>query len=610
MLNKEQSPDDSSMTSRQLDVEDYGNILRRNKGWIAGPAFAALVFSVVIVFLWPDTYISVATIRVAPPQVPESFVPANTNQDVQGRVNALVQLILNRATLTNIINTHGLYKNKLARMPLDDVIEDMKLNDIQVLPLRQSFNAGQRETQYPAFEIRYAYSERFTAQKVATDLVARFLEENIREVSQQTVSTTQFLQDRWEESKKKLDELEQRLSIFRTQHIGRLPEEQQNNYQQLAAFRAQKLNLNLSMNRVNQERLLFENQLRILRDQLASLRDSNTPEQAAQRSDERLTEQDHEIAQYEESLATARERYKESHPDVQRLVNLLAVARGRRQAILKQDSAGKPETGKPDDPVASLPAHQLTDSEPGFPATTTQQLWSGLPAHPSTDSDPGFPATTTQEHRSGLPASAQFLREQRELDADGERTKGLILAKGVEMEDYRKQSVQLDGTIGNYEARIESTPVGIREYDELIRDRDLAKKDYEALDGRVNSSALSTALQNRQQGERLEQLDPPSLPQTPAHPKREVTVAVGTSLGLLLGLCLAGLREMHTGALKSVKDVSAYSHLPILGSIPMFEAPGVARRRKRTAWLAWSATSLAGVAIMSASVAHYYIGRL
>src|SRR3984885_5845745 len=195
---EEQSPQLLSKPGRQLDLEDYGGILRRNRGWIAGPAFAALVLSVVIAFLWPDTYISVATIRVAPPQVPESFVPANTNQDVQGRVNALVQLILNRATSTYVINTHGLYKGKLARIPLDDVIEEMKLNDIQVLPVRQSFAGGQRETQYPAFEIRFAYSERFTAQKVATDLVARFLEENIREVSQQTISTTQFLQDRWE----------------------------------------------------------------------------------------------------------------------------------------------------------------------------------------------------------------------------------------------------------------------------------------------------------------------------------------------------------------------------------------------------------------------------
>src|SRR5271170_7396028 len=121
-----QPQESSAIARRPLDIQDYIDILRRNKGWIAGPLFAALVVSVVVAFLWPDTYISTATIRVAPPQVPESFVPANTSQDVQGRVNALVQLILNRATLTNIINTHGLYKRKLARMPLDDVIEEMK----------------------------------------------------------------------------------------------------------------------------------------------------------------------------------------------------------------------------------------------------------------------------------------------------------------------------------------------------------------------------------------------------------------------------------------------------------------------------------------------------
>ncbi len=541
---------------RPLDLEDYGDILRRNKSWILGPLFAALVVSVVVAFARPDTYISVATIRVAPPQVPEAFVPANTNQDIQGRVNALVQLILNRATLTNIINTHSLYKGKLARMPLDDVIEEMKLNDIQVLPVRQSLNAGQRETQqYPAFEIRFAYSERFTAQKVATDLVARFLEENVREVSQQTVSTTQFLQDRWEESKKKLDELEQRLSVFRAQNIGRLPEEQQNNYQQLTALEAQKLNLNMALNRVNQERMLYENQQRIYRDQLAALKDENSPEQAAAQVDAKLADKDHEISQYEDSLATARERYKDNHPDVQRLVNLLTVARSERRAM-NQDAA---------QPVHNPLTH---------------------------------------------PLSAAFLREQRELDAESEKTKGLILAKGVEMEDYRKQSALLDGSIRVYQARIESTPVGIREYDELIRDRDLAKKDYQDLDGRVNSSAMSTALQNRQQGERLEQLDPPSLPQTPAHPKRLLTIAIGSSLGLVLGLCVVSVRELRTGALRSLKDLSAYPELPVLGSIPIFEARNEVRKRRRVAWLVWSAPSLAGVAIMSVSVVHYYLSRM
>jgi succinoglycan biosynthesis transport protein ExoP len=546
----------SLQTRRQLDVDDYAGILRRNRAWILGPLFTALVASVVIAFLWPDTYVSVATIRVAPPQVPESFVPANTSQDIQGRVNALVQLILDRATLTNIINTHGLYKKKLARMPMDDVIEEMKLSDVQVVPVRQSLNAGQRETQqYPAFEIRFAYSERFTAQKVTTDLVARFLEENVREVSQQAVSTTQFLQDRWEEAKKKLNELEQKLSVFRAQNMGRLPEEQQNNYQQLTAMQTQKLNLNMSMNRVNQERLLYENQLRIYRGQLVSLKDGNAPEQAAEQTDGKLAESNREIAQYEDSLATARERYKENHPDVQRLVNLLAASRKQRESIV------------------GLGTLKLETAAPRVP-------------------------------------SAQFLREQRDLEAEAQRMQGMIQAKDLEMEDYRKQSAQVDGTIRSYEARIESTPVGIREYDELIRDRDLAKKNYEDLDRRLSSSAMSTALQNRQQGERLEQLDPPSLPQTPVQPKRALMIGIGTSFGLLLGLCLGAARETRNRVLHSAKDIRTYSQIAVLGNIPLFERVEVVTRRRRAAWLGWSGGCLAGIVIMCGSVAHYYATKL
>ena len=540
-----------------LDIDDYADILRRNKAWILAPFFVAMVTSVVIAYLWPDTYVSVATIRVAPPQVPESFVPANTSQDIQGRVNALVQLILDRATLTNVINTHGLYKKKLARMPMDDVIEEMKLNDIQVTPVRQSLNAGQRETEpYPAFEIRFAYNERFMAQKVATDLVARFLEENVREVSQQAVSTTQFLQDRWEESKKKLNELEQRLSVFRERNIGRLPEEQQNNYQQLSAMQAQRLNLNMSMNRVNQERLLYENQLRIYRGQLASLKDASAPEQVAARTDDKVAEKDHEIAEYENSLVTARERYKENHPDVQRLVNLLAAARKQRESVLGTAPTRRPDIAAP-------------------------RVASGL-----------------------------FLREQRDLEAETQRAQGQIQAKDVEMEDYRKQSAQVDDAVRSYEARIESTPVGIREYDELIRDRDLAKKDYEDLDRRLNSSQMSTALQNRQQGERLEQLDPPSLPQTPAQPKRSRIIAMGSSLGLLLGLCLTGVREMRNRALHNVKDIRACAQLSVLGNIGLYERPETVQRRRRVAWLTWSLGWIAGAVIMFGSVAHYYATKL
>src|SRR5580693_6475694 len=548
-------PQEPTINRRPLDVEDYIDILRRHKGWILGPLFAALVISVVVAFLWPDTYVSIATIRVVPPQVPENFVPANVNTDVQGRVNSLIQLILNRATLTNIINTHNLYKKDRERLPLDDVIENMRLYDIKCCPVLQTAQRSER-TQYPAFQIGFAYNNRFIAQKVTTDLVSRFLEENVREVSQQTVSTTQFLHDQWDSAKKKLDDIEQKLSVFRTRNMGRLPEEQQTNYQGLNAMQAQMLTLNTSMNRVNQEKLLYENQLRIFREQLSSLKDPNGQDQAQQQKNEKLAEKDREIEQYENSLAAARERYKESHPDVQRLATMLAAAKKQREAIVKQE-----ETKKPEAPVAR-------------------------------------------------PANPQLVKEQRDLDVAIQRIQGLIQAKDLEMDDYKKQSVDLEKTIKMYQARIESVPVGIKEYDQLIRERDLARKDYEDLDRRVTASAMSTALENRQQGERLEQLDPPSIPQTPTQPKRPLIIAIGTGIGLIAGICLAGAWEVKDTALKNLKDVRAYAQLPVLGSIPLLENNLVVRRRKRLGWLAWSTACLVGVMIMSGSVVYYYASKL
>jgi len=114
----------------------------------------------------------------------------------------------------------------------------------------------------------------------------------------------------------------------------------------------------------------------------------------------------------------------------------------------------------------------------------------------------------------------------------------------------------------------------------------------------------------RQEGEKLEELDPPNLPGTPTEPKRPIIVGVGTGLGLFLGLVLAGAREMKDTSLKNLKDVRAYTHLQVLGSIPLLENDLVVRRRRRLGWLAWSTAFLVGIIIMSSSVVYYFSTKM
>src|SRR5512140_3295681 len=126
---------DSSYTSvrrRPMDVEDYIDVIRRHKAWILGPVFGCLVLAIVVAFLWPDTYVSSAVIRVVPPQVPETYVPTNINVEMTQRINTMAQTILSRGNLTNIINTFNLYPRERQRgRPMEDIVEDMK-RDIRI----------------------------------------------------------------------------------------------------------------------------------------------------------------------------------------------------------------------------------------------------------------------------------------------------------------------------------------------------------------------------------------------------------------------------------------------------------------------------------------------
>src|SRR6266487_5480231 len=177
---------DSLIVSRRsLDIEDYIDIIRRHRGWIFGPAFALLVVSIVVAFLWPDTYLSSAIIRVVPPQVPENYIAPNSTTEMQGRINSLSQVILNRSSLTALVNKYQLYRKELSRLPMEDVIENMKVRDVKIGPVQTFVQSSQGKQPVPAFMIGFQYSNRLIAQKVANDLVANFIEENTRETGEE-----------------------------------------------------------------------------------------------------------------------------------------------------------------------------------------------------------------------------------------------------------------------------------------------------------------------------------------------------------------------------------------------------------------------------------------
>jgi polysaccharide chain length determinant protein (PEP-CTERM system associated) len=551
-----------SVSRRSLDVEDFIDIVRRHKGWIFGPFLFTLVVAVVGVYMWPDSYTSQAIVRIVPQQVPESMVPSAVNQAMEQRLSSMAQTILSRSVLTNIINTFGLYPNLRARLPIEDLVEDMKVNKIRIIPVAAMAGSGERRS-VPAFSVQFSYENRYQAQKVVSDLVSRFLDENQRNRSSQTFATTQFLKDQMDQAHKELDDIEVKLQAFQTQNNGRLPDQMDANMRQLQTLQAQVQYLGSQISRAQQDRLQITSSISILEDRRAAVAKEqplDAQNREYQQKNEKLTDAERDVKNVETQLNLLLQRYSDSYPDVQTMRGRLVVAKQVRDELIKEEAAAKKS-----EPAAAAPVKAQTPAQ---------------------------------------------VRELRDLDGQVRSLRASIEAKDLEVAGYNKQMAQLNESIKNYSGRVETIPAGAREYGDLLREKEIAREKYVKLDENLQKAQIASDMEGRKQGETLELLDPASLPLNPTEPQRPKIIAIGAGLGLLLGIVIAGALEMKDSSLKNLKDVRAYTQMAILGSIPLLENDFVVRRRKRLAWLGWTTASLAAVVIMSGSVVYYYVSKV
>jgi uncharacterized protein involved in exopolysaccharide biosynthesis len=368
------------------------------------------------------------------------------------------------------------------------------------------------------------------------------------------------MKDELDQAKKEMDAIEDKLTDFRMKNNGKLPDQVQGNMQQVTALQSQIYALNASISRAQQDKLQIEATLRILKDQQTEINKQPADVSvAALQKNEHLAEADKEVQYWEDNLRILRQKYSENYPDVQTALGRLNAAQQKRDEIQKQDVTKKAE-------AKAEPAPKVTNP--------------------------------------------QLVREQRDMDGRIRQLQSASEGKDIEIQEFNKELKRATDATRGFESRLETVPLGEKEYGDLLRDRDIAKQKYVDLDERLAKAERAEAMEQRKQGELLEMLDPPSLPMTPTEPKRPLVISIGAGIGLLLGIVIAGAREMKDTSLKNLKDVRAYTQLTILGSIPLLENDFVVRRRRRLAWLGWTTACLAAVVIMAGSIVYYYVAKV
>jgi uncharacterized protein involved in exopolysaccharide biosynthesis len=366
------------------------------------------------------------------------------------------------------------------------------------------------------------------------------------------------MKDEMDDAKKELDAAEDKLAAYRMQNNGRLPDQVDSNMRQLAALQSQASYLSARISSTNQEKLQMESNVRIFKDQLANLsKDATQLQNSPDHKSQELLDAEHDLNTSVDQLALLRQHYKDTFPDVQ-----IAIAR--------VDGARKK--------VKDVQAADVAKKTDATPAVT--------------------------------PAGQQTVRESRDIEASIKRFQSALEARDLDLQDNTKQLKAVNDAIKGFEGRMSTVPLGEKQYSDLLRDRDLVKARFVDLSEKLGKAEIAQEMEGRKQGETLELLDPASLPTTPTEPKRPMVILLGAALGLVLGITIAGVREMKDTSLKNLKDVRAYTQMSILGSVPLLENDFVVRRRRRLAWLGWTTACLAAAVVVSGSVVYYYVSKV
>jgi succinoglycan biosynthesis transport protein ExoP len=544
-----------SVSRRPPDVEDYIDIMRRYRSWIIGPTFAGLVISVVVAFWWPDMYACTAAMQIKPGSVPRDLIPSAVTGQMRDRLGQLQLEILGRDNLIAMIQDPklDLYKKDRARYPVEDIAEDMvRKGHVRI----NMYSGGEEGRGAQAFRIFFEYPDRYKARAVVLDLVSQFQSRNAVLQTTQATSASTFLDDVVKTAKEKLEHTQADIATFQAQNQGKLPENFMANMMDVQAINGTIANINDQIGQEAQKQTLLEGSLNNNKNQQIQAEANQSQTQTTSNQtvkNSNLINIDTAINNKKMELDALLKRFQPDFPDVQVAKEQLRTLQDHKDQLEKEESS----------------------AGAGQPGSTVRVV----------------PNPVAQQQLVNLRAEETNIRAS-------------MLASRQRVDILRKHGDELLRQLKDVQDKIAAGPATIQRFNTLQQDLEMEKKQYTDLSSKKDASETQQSMEEHKAGETLEILESPITPETPTSPVRPVIVIAGTVIGLVLGIVLAGAKEIKNTSLKNLKEVRAYTNLPVLSSIPLLENALLVRRKRRLAWLAWSSAIIIGSILMCGAV--YY----
>jgi uncharacterized protein involved in exopolysaccharide biosynthesis len=148
---------------------------------------------------------------------------------------------------------------------------------------------------------------------------------------------------------------------------------------------------------------------------------------------------------------------------------------------------------------------------------------------------------------------------------------GQLVATDLEIKRLKDEEAKTKAMIGQYQARIENTPVREMAMANLSRDYQNIKDTYQDLLRKSQEAQQAENLERRQKGEQFKVIDPARIPEKPFSPNIPRNLLFGLLLGMGLGFGMAFFREQMDRSFKDAEDLETTLGFKVLANIPKIE---------------------------------------
>lgn len=305
-----------------LDLTFYWKLLVRRLPVMTIFVLVGASLGAITALKLPETWSTSARLLVEAPQIPENMVSSTVQTDVVEQLDIIQQRLLTRANLIDIANRLNVFED-IREMEPDTVVGLMR----QATRVRRSAGRNQATLMTISFEARTGR----IAAAVVNEYVTIVLDENATSRLSRAENTLQFFEQEVSDLEQELDAQSIRISQFKSDNVGALPENQSYRLGRQALLQER-------LERLERDRSIYEAQRRDLievYETTGQVRPDNVAG-ALSVDEQRLREAK---AQLNQELA----RYSETHPNILRLKAL--IARLEEQVAAEQGANVAAEEG-------------------------------------------------------------------------------------------------------------------------------------------------------------------------------------------------------------------------------------------------------------------------